>query len=283
MKFTFGEKILQGDVVTARLGAGTGSANHVTDAEVGKFVKFVGDSRYNLCAAGDPIEGRIAAVEKATLDDYTIGSVAKRGGSTMRFDVVLDGLQATPGTGAIAVDLRSNGSRAGTLATLSLKGGTFNWGGGPHAVTNLNVDGVLQGESLTVSRISGDVASGGVVGSFSATARAEVPVLELSAITGELTVDSARFTFSGIPVEQQRPSRVEFARGALAVADIAWSVANNPLVIGGSIGFAQKDPPLDLSVQGLVDLRVLSAFISTLAFDGDANLNTLITGTVSRP
>ena len=187
------------------------------------------------------------------------------------------------GSGALSVDLRSNGSRAGTLATLSLKAGTFNWGGGPHAVTNLNVDAVLQGESLTVSRLTGDVASGGVVGSFAATARAEVPVLELAAIAGELTVDAAKFTFSGIPVEQQRPSRVEFARGSLAVADVSWSVANNPLVIGGSVGFAAEDPPLNLSVQGLIDLRVLSAFVSTLAFDGNANLNTLIEGTVSRP
>lgn len=187
------------------------------------------------------------------------------------------------GSGPMVVDLRSNGSRAGTLATLSLKAGTFNWGGGPAAVTNLNVDGVLQGESLTVSRITGDVASGGVVGSFSASARAAVPVLELSAITGELTVDTAKFTFSGIPVEQQRPSRVEFARGAMAVADISWSVANNPLVIDGSVGFAAEDPPLDLSIKGLIDLRVLSAFVSTLAFDGNANLDTRIAGTVSRP
>lgn len=187
------------------------------------------------------------------------------------------------GSGPLSLDLRSNGSRAGTLATLSLKAGTFNWGGGPQAVTNLNVEAVLQGEALTVSRLSGDVASGGVVGSFAATARAEVPVLALTAVAGELTVDAAKFTFSGIPVEQQRPSRVEFARGTLAVADISWSVAHNPLVIGGSVGFAAEDPPLDLSVQGLVDLRVLSAFVSTLAFDGNANLNTVIGGTVSRP
>ncbi|MGE0864151.1 MAG: translocation/assembly module TamB domain-containing protein [Vicinamibacterales bacterium] len=187
------------------------------------------------------------------------------------------------GSGAMTVDLRSNGTRAGTLATLSLKAGTFNWGGGPHAVTNLNVDGTLQGQSLTVSRISGDVASGGVVGSFSASVQAEVPVLELTAIAGELTVDTAKFTFSGIPVEQQRPSRVEFARGSLAVADVTWMVANNPLVMGGSVGFAADDPALNLAVQGLIDLRVLSAFDSTLGFDGNANLDTLIEGTVSRP
>lgn len=187
------------------------------------------------------------------------------------------------GTGAMNVDLRSNGTRAGTSTTLTLKNGTFNWGGGSPVVTNLNVEGALQGESLTVSRITGDVASGGVVGSFSASAKAAVPVLELSAIAGELTVDAAKFTFSGIPVEQQRPSRIEFARGALAVADVSWTVANNPFAIDGSVGFAADDPPLNLSVQGLVDLRVLSAFVSTLGFDGNANVTALIEGTMSRP
>lgn len=86
-------------VVTARLGAGTGSANYVDDKEIGKLVKLVGDSQYNLCAAGDQIEGQIAAVETYTADDYSIGSVQPEG----RMRVTLDGLQATPGTGAIAL------------------------------------------------------------------------------------------------------------------------------------------------------------------------------------
>lgn len=98
-KFMFTELVDISEVVTARLGAGTGAGNHLTDKEVGKFVKFVGESRYNLCAAGDEIEGRIAAVETATMDNYTIGSVQKRG----RFEVTFDGLQATPGTGTIAL------------------------------------------------------------------------------------------------------------------------------------------------------------------------------------
>lgn len=84
---------------TARLGAGTGAANYLTDKEVNKFVKLAGDSRFDLAAAGDVIEGTIVAVESATLDDYTIGSVKQSG----RVAVVLDGLQATPGTGAIAI------------------------------------------------------------------------------------------------------------------------------------------------------------------------------------
>ena len=97
-KFKMGP-LVDTEVVTARLGAGTGAANYVTDLEIGKFVKMVGDSQYNLCAAGDQIEGQIAAVETYTADDYSIGSVQEEG----RIRVTLDGLQATPGTGTIAV------------------------------------------------------------------------------------------------------------------------------------------------------------------------------------
>lgn len=86
-------------VETARLGAGTGASNYVDDKEVGKFVKLVGESRYNLCVAGDPIEGRIEAVEAFTADDYSIGSVLRNG----RMAVTFDGLQATPGTGTVAL------------------------------------------------------------------------------------------------------------------------------------------------------------------------------------
>lgn len=87
------------ECITARLGAGSGSANYVTDLELGKPVKLAGDSQYNLCAVGDQIEGFIRAVETWTADDFSIGSVQYEG----RVKVTLDGLQATPGTGAIAV------------------------------------------------------------------------------------------------------------------------------------------------------------------------------------
>lgn len=87
------------ELKTARLGAGSGSANYVDDKEIGKPVKLVGDSQFNLCAAGDQIEGFIGAVETYTADDFSIGSVQTDG----RKRVTLDGLQATPGTGVCAV------------------------------------------------------------------------------------------------------------------------------------------------------------------------------------
>lgn len=83
----------------ARVAAGTGSSNAYGDTEVGKFVKLAAESRYALCAAGDPIEGHITAIEPARVDDYSIGSVRRHS----RKYVTFDGLQATPGTGSIAV------------------------------------------------------------------------------------------------------------------------------------------------------------------------------------
>ena len=82
-----------------RLGAGSGTSNQVDTKEQGKIVKLAGESRYDLAAAGDDIEGVIYAVELAPQNGFTIGSVYSDG----RARVVFDGLQATAGTGVIAV------------------------------------------------------------------------------------------------------------------------------------------------------------------------------------
>jgi hypothetical protein len=87
---------------TARLADGTGAANQLTDADVGKFVKLKADSQYGLCAAGDEIEAFVATASDAgaaTYDGYLLGTVQKEG----RKLVTLDGLQGTPGTGTVAV------------------------------------------------------------------------------------------------------------------------------------------------------------------------------------
>lgn len=88
-------------IVTARVADGTGIANQLNDADVGKFVKLVADSQYGLCAVGNDIEGVLeTANEMGTQDGFNIGSVRYNGRAT----VTLDGLQGTPGTGTIAVN-----------------------------------------------------------------------------------------------------------------------------------------------------------------------------------
>lgn len=114
------KELIGTEPITARLGAGSGSANYVTDVEIGKPVKMVGDSQYGLCAAGDQIEGYIAAVETYTADDFSIGSVQFEG----RKRVTLDGLQATPGTGTCAVGdyvVAGTAVAKGTALTVPMK------------------------------------------------------------------------------------------------------------------------------------------------------------------
>jgi outer membrane protein insertion porin family len=195
------------------------------------------------------------------------------------------GVPATfDGSGPLTFDLTSNGTRLGTSGTLSLKNGTFSFvGGRTHAVQGLTVDAALDGEQLTITRVTGNVSTGGIAGSFSASGSARLPELTLAAVDGAIVIDAAKFTFSGIPVQQSQPSRLELSKGTLRIPAATWSVAENALVLGGSIGIAAEDPPLELSVKGLVDLRVLSAFMSTVAFDGTADVNTLVGGTIAKP
>lgn len=99
-KFLMTELVHSSDHITARLGAGTGAANFLTDIlERGKFVKLISESRYGLAVAGDEIEGMIDSINTASSDNFSVGTV-RIGGNWL---VTFDGLQATPGTGTVAV------------------------------------------------------------------------------------------------------------------------------------------------------------------------------------
>lgn len=97
-KFRMTETIHSEKVKTSRLGA-TGAGNQYDDKEVGKAVKLSGDSAHVLCAAGDPIEAVVNSVNLGLYDGFSIGGIV----STGYKEVTFDGLQATPGTGTVAV------------------------------------------------------------------------------------------------------------------------------------------------------------------------------------
>lgn len=86
--------------ITARLGAAAGAANNLSDLDVNKIVKLSAESTYDLAVAGNDIEGVISSVESAPQNGWSIGGVSTK------FDlmyVTFDGLQATPGVGAVAI------------------------------------------------------------------------------------------------------------------------------------------------------------------------------------
>jgi len=68
------------DYITARVADGTGDANQLKEADVGKLLKLAGDSRYGLCADGDEIEGVLETAEEMQRQDgYSIGTVRTDG------------------------------------------------------------------------------------------------------------------------------------------------------------------------------------------------------------
>lgn len=95
-KFFFAATVPSSPAITSRLGL-TGAA--YKDTELNKLVKHTTESGHVLCAAGDQIDGQIVGVENATADGFGIGSVNRHD----RIHATADGLQATPGTGTIAL------------------------------------------------------------------------------------------------------------------------------------------------------------------------------------
>lgn len=98
-KFMMSETIHSHPITTVRLG--TTSVRH-TQLENGKALKLSTLDNYVLAAAGDPIQGVQTTSNldtQGTVDGYAIGGVANHGTKL----VIFDGLEATPGTGTVAI------------------------------------------------------------------------------------------------------------------------------------------------------------------------------------
>ena len=120
-KFQIVETIHSEKVSTVRLGTNTiANSGGYTDKEAGKLVKLTAESRYALCAAGDKIEGVVSSVNAGSYDGYSIGGIVSSGLKAVTFD----GLQATAGTGVVALgDFVVTGTvvAAGTALTAPVK------------------------------------------------------------------------------------------------------------------------------------------------------------------
>ena len=98
-KFKMGVTVPAAASKTSRLGSAADAGGRVTETERNKFFGLAGDSQFDLSVVGDAIEATMISLEPATQDGWSIGTVNDSG----RRVCVCDGLQATPGTGTIAV------------------------------------------------------------------------------------------------------------------------------------------------------------------------------------
>ena len=70
----------------------------------------------------------------------------------------------------------------------------------------------------------------------------------------------------------------------ILTADITWNIADSPLTITGTASVkAGEETALDLGIKGKSDLRVLSAFLPTVGFDGIGDIDAKVTGTLDAP
>lgn len=78
MKFRFEETIHSHNIYTARLGT---KAAPLVKADIGKAVKLIGDSQYDLCEAGDAVQAFVTSVEvdQGKIDGYHIGGTCSVG------------------------------------------------------------------------------------------------------------------------------------------------------------------------------------------------------------
>lgn len=103
-KFKFNVVLNPDEAITARVSDSTAgvTASFLGKNDSGKFVKLTADSQYGLCAVGNEIEGVLqVADDLPPQDGFALGAV--NNSWRLRVPVTFDGVQATPGTGTIAL------------------------------------------------------------------------------------------------------------------------------------------------------------------------------------
>jgi autotransporter translocation and assembly factor TamB len=185
-------------------------------------------------------------------------------------------------SGPVALDLYSTGRTGDIIASVDLAGGRVELS--PDVVfSDLAVNANLTGEALTLYALSAQVAAEKASGRFSASGNATIPGLDPMRATGTFHVDTAAFDTAGIDVTQARPSTISINNGIVRMDDVVWQAAGSALRLGGGVDLTKEEATLDLSLTGVAVLRVLSAFVPTLAIDGTADVDVRVRGTASTP
>ena len=128
-------------------------------------------------------------------------------------------------------------------------------------------------DAATVAEMAGSTA-------LEVELRADGPALDR--LTGFLLIPRLNLSAGGVPLEQVQPTRIEVTGGALRVAAWQGTLAGSPLGVTGTGGLSSGDP-LDLRVEGLLDLRILSVLVPGGAADGTGDLSMTISGTLGAP
>lgn len=137
------------------------------------------------------------------------------------------------------------------------------------------------------ARLAAPFVDAETLGQIAASAAAAVIVeatsLELDGIRADVTFDRASLAMAGIPLEQERPTKLRLAGGRLDVVDWTWSGAGNRLSITGGATLAGSAPEVQATLAGSLDLRMLGAVSRDFGSGGRADFDIRATGPLDDP
>jgi translocation and assembly module TamB len=103
-----------------------------------------------------------------------------------------------------------------------------------------------------------------------------------SKLRGEGQIESAQGVIQGLNIQISKPFTFDFNPERLMVSNIILTGDGTSATIGGTIGLTDRTP-LNLDVQGQVDLKLLSAATTAYETTGTINVNGHIRGTAQNP
>lgn len=126
----------------------------------------------------------------------------------------------------------------------------------------------------------GEIAREKVEGRASAALELRTDALDLERLRGSLTLDRLDANVAGVSLTELGPTRLELAAGRVRVTDWTWDVSGNHLTVGGEASLTSRE--LNLSVDGVADLRAIGAFVPATT-GGFAAISVRLHGPMAAP
>jgi hypothetical protein len=122
-----------------------------------------------------------------------------------------------------------------------------------------------------------------IQGRATATVAVEADGLSLERVRATAVLDRASLTLAGVPLTQSGPTKLRLENGRAWIEHFEWTAEGNSILASGGMSLAGARPSLELDVSGVLDLRVLGAFVSGAAAGGTADAKFTLSGPVDDP
>jgi autotransporter translocation and assembly factor TamB len=122
----------------------------------------------------------------------------------------------------------------------------------------------------------------GVGGTAAGEARLRGPLQEPRAMTGEVEIGALALELPDYPVHTRAPLRAALRDGGLELGAVRLAGEGTDLTVGGRIPLS-ADEPLEVTLDGAADLRVVSLLLPELKGRGAARLGVRVSGTLHEP